>query len=109
MHHVWPNAPNAPPSSPPEGGHPHLIKSKAYENVGSRLLCPTAAYLAKYTVIEDNGVPKEAFGHPIEPEYQKLTKKSTSSTSLSQQAPGSPGSNGHPPLSPSRSSSSDLH
>jgi hypothetical protein len=44
--------------------------------VESRLLCPTASYLAKYTVVEETDLPQEAFGHPIEPEYQNLRKKS---------------------------------
>lgn len=122
MHHVWHTAPNAPPSPPPDSHQPHLIKSKTYESVGSKLLSPTAAYLAKYTVAEDDGAPKEAFGHPIEPEYQQLARKTAATTGGGTGAAGggggqtSPGSrsssrasNGNPPLSPSRSQSSEQH
>lgn len=108
LHHVW----GAQSASPPSTAQPQLIKSKAYENVGSRLLCPTASYLAKYTVVEEDGTPKEAFGHPIEPEYQNLQKKNSRLSSGGAHSPTSGvsrTSSQHSMHSPSRSSSTEPH
>jgi hypothetical protein len=80
-HNMWPNSPDA-PRSPKEDRKPQLIKSKKYENVGSRLFNPTVASASKFTADseEDDSVPKEAFGHPIEPGYVKLVRPRRSSS-----------------------------
>mmetsp|Transcript_10956 Transcript_10956/g.16707 ORF Transcript_10956/g.16707 Transcript_10956/m.16707 type:complete len:541 (+) Transcript_10956:16-1638(+) len=74
-HNVWPRSPNAPSPSLPDTGKPKIIRSKVYSNIESRLFNPTTAYVAKTIVVEDEAPVKEAFGHPIEPEYVDLVRQ----------------------------------
>ena len=87
---MWPDAPDA-PRSPKEDRVPVLMKSKKYENVQSRLFNPTVASTTKFSPDIADEEPKEAFGHPIEPQYRKLVRKGRKSTSpTGRKSPRSP-------------------